>query len=48
MYLGLIQFLNSSTQKEPFLIALLEDYLIEVDTNLLTKMNNYIFKKIVR
>jgi tetratricopeptide (TPR) repeat protein len=47
MYLGLIQYLNSFTQKEPFLIALLEDYLIEVDTNLLTKMNNYIFQKIV-
>jgi len=47
MYLGLIQYLNSFTQKEPFLIALLEDYLIKVDTNLLTKMNNYIFQKIV-
>ena len=42
MYLGLIQYLNSFTQKEPFLIALLEDYLIEVDTNLLSKINNYI------
>ena len=47
MYLGLIQYLNSFTQKESFLIALLEDYLTEVDTNLLTKMNNYIFQKIV-
>ena len=47
MYLGLIQYLNSFLQKQPFLITLLEDYLIEVDTNLLTKMNSYIFQKIV-
>ena len=47
MYLSLIQYLNSFTQKEPFLIALLKDYLTQVDTNLLTKVNNYIFQKIV-